>query len=114
MRKIVTKATLKFALILFFRPAVRRLKRRGVWCVCPNFESSPAVISLQCVRIGSATVYNGLVGLAGLDSLASWQKHMYVSLNSLFVVTYFKSRDEDADKIAKTNQCQGLLEKMII
>ena len=56
------------------------------------------MISLQCVRIGSATVYNGLVGLAGLDSLASWQKHMYVSLNSLFVMTYFKSRDEDADK----------------
>ena len=60
------------------------------------------MISLQCVRIGSATVYNGLVGLAGLDSLASWQKHMYVSLNSQFVGTYFKSRTEDADKIAKT------------
>lgn len=60
------------------------------------------MISLQCVRIGSATVYNGLVGLAGLDSLASWQKHMYVSLNSQFVGTYFKSRAEDADKIAKT------------
>ena len=60
------------------------------------------MISLQCVQIGSATVYNGLVGLAGLDSLASWQKHMYVSLNSQFVGTYFKSRAEDADKIAKT------------
>ena len=60
------------------------------------------MISLQCVRIGSATVYNGLVGLAGQDSLASWQKHMYVSLNSQFVGTYFKSRAEDADKIAKT------------
>ena len=60
------------------------------------------MISLQCVRIGSATVYNGLVGLAGLDSLASWQKHIYVSLNSQFVGTYFKSRAEDADKIAKT------------
>ena len=100
--KIATKATLNFALILFFRPAVWRVRRRGVWCACPNFESSPAVISLQCVRIGSATVYNGLVGLAGLDSLASWQKHMYVSLNSQFVGTYFKSRAEDADKIAKT------------
>ena len=47
-------------------------------------------------------MYNGLVGLAGLDSLASWQKHIYVSLNSQFVGTYFKSRAEDADKIAKT------------
>ena len=66
------------------------------------------MISLQCVRIGSATVYNGLVGLAGLDSLASWQKHMYVSLNSLFVGTYFKSRVEDADKIAKTKTMSRL------
>ena len=53
-------------------------------------------------------MYNGLVGLAGLDGLASWQKHMYVSLNSLFVGTYFKSRDEDADKIAKTKTMSRL------
>ena len=53
-------------------------------------------------------MYNGLVGLAGLDRLASWQKHMYVSLNSQFVRTYFKSRDEDADKIAKTKTMSRL------
>ena len=53
-------------------------------------------------------MYNGLVGLAGLDRLASWQKHMYVSLKSQLVRTYFKSRDEDADKIAKTKTMSRL------